>query len=260
VNVSSFLPFAHRLADEADRMICANADTALSTKTKPDKTFVTALDLKIEEQLRSLINDEHPTHGVWGEEFATTNVDADWVWTLDPIDGTMALVCGIPVYSTLISLCCDGKPVLGIMHFPATRERWVGMQGERTTFNGAVCQSSAAESLAQAIMTASNPDFFKQEAEKCALEAMTKNTAWRVYGSAAMAYGRLASGRTHVALDADLKIYDYAPFVPIIEGAGGVISDWEGNALHLRSGHRVLAAANKALHDLALNVVQPFAR
>jgi inositol-phosphate phosphatase / L-galactose 1-phosphate phosphatase / histidinol-phosphatase len=128
-----------------------------------------------------------------------------------------------------------------------------------TTRNGTDCQVRSTQSLAESVLSASSPDFFYAPVEKQVLHSFVQQSAWRIYGGAAMSYGRLASGRIDIALDAGLKIYDYAPFVPIIQGAGGVITDWEGNALHLRSGGRVLAAANKTLHTQALSLIRAVA-
>ena len=175
---------------------------------------------------------------------------------LDPIDGTAAFVAGMTVYSTLIALAHRQRPVLGIMHFPATGERWLGVAGEPTRLNGEPCHTRAGETLADAIQSTSSPDFFTAGPEVRVLQALREQTAWRIYGGAAMSYGRLASGRTDIALDAGLKIHDYAPFVPVIEGAGGVISDWQGEPLTLSSGPRVLAAGDPRRHAAALVLVQ----
>jgi len=249
------IDFAQALADEASAMIAARASQALGTSAKNDKTFVTELDLAIEARLRERINAAYPQHGILGEEYGSEGLDAEWVWTLDPIDGTMALVAGIPVYSTLISLCCEGKPVLGVMHFPAIQSRWVGVKGMRTTCNGEPCQVRTGAFLHDAIQTVSSPDFFKTPEQAGVLQAVSAATAWRVYGAAALSYGRLAMGRTDIALDAGLKVYDYAPFVPIIEGAGGTITDWAGQALGLRSHDQVLAAGDERRHAAALAII-----
>jgi inositol-phosphate phosphatase / L-galactose 1-phosphate phosphatase / histidinol-phosphatase len=248
--------FANNLADEAAKMLAQHVSSPLGTTMKADKTFVTSLDLAIESRLRELISAAFPDHGIWGEEFAALRPDAEWVWTLDPIDGMMAFVVGMPVYSTLIALCRNGIPVVGIMNFPATGERWTGQSGAVTTLNGSPCRTRSNVALPDAIMSASSPDFFMDDSEKLTLNRVVKSTAWRIYGGAAMSHGQLSSGRTDLALDAGLKIYDYAPFVPIIEGAGGVITDWHGKRLHLRSGSRILAAGSKALHAQALNVLR----
>ena len=254
--LAPFIAFAHTLANAASAMLTAHATTTMDTAVKGDKTFVTSLDLDIEEQLRTRIMTAFPDHGIWGEEFEAVRPDATWVWTLDPIDGTMAFVAGMPVYSTLIALCRDGVPVVGVMNFPATGERWAGAAGHVSTRNGLPCRTRRGVARRDAILSASNPDFFIDEGEKRTLRAFTDETAWRVYGGAAMSYGRLACGRTDIALDASLKIYDYAPFIPIIEGAGGRITDWNGAALHLQSGARILAAGSTALHQDGLDLIQ----
>ncbi len=251
----TYIDFANALADEASSMIKAHASRPLGTAAKADKTFVTELDLQIETRLRERINAAYPDHGIVGEEFGTEGAESEWVWTLDPIDGTMALVAGIPVYSALISLSHGGFPVLGLMHFPAIDSRWVGAKGVGTTCNGVVCRTRPGSHLSDAIQTASSPDFFTTPFEKKALQAVTAQTAWRVYGAAALSYGRLAMGRTDVAIDAGLKICDYAPFVPIVECAGAKITDWEGKALSIKSGSRVLAAGDARRHEAALALI-----
>jgi histidinol phosphatase-like enzyme (inositol monophosphatase family) len=254
--LTPFVDFANGLADTASAMIEAGSTAPLGTTVKADKTFVTELDLAIEVRLRAQIEAAYPDHGIVGEEFGPVRADAKWVWTLDPIDGTMALVAGIPVYSTLISLSRHGVPVIGIMHFPAIHTRWVGASDRPTTCNGQDCHTRLGASLQDAIQSASSPDFFTAADEKRALDALTAQTAWRIYGTAALAYGRLAMGRTDVAIDAGLKVYDYAPFVPIVTGAGGTITDWNGQPITLNSGPRVLAAGDARRHAAALAIVQ----
>lgn len=249
----AFVQFAERLADAAAAMLEPGRVSAMTVK--PDKSFVTELDFAIEARLREMIAAEYPDHGILGEEFAATRPTAEYVWILDPIDGTAAFVAGMPVYGTLIALARHGEPVVGVMHFPATRERWVGAIGRPTTLNGQPCRTRGGATLQDAIMSASNPDFFGPE-EKPVLAALSATTAWRVYGGAALSYGRLASGRTDLALDSGLKIHDYAAFVPILEGAGGIITDWQGRRLKLGSGPHVLAAGDARRHAAALQLIQ----
>jgi inositol-phosphate phosphatase/L-galactose 1-phosphate phosphatase/histidinol-phosphatase len=254
-SIESLLSFAQSLADEAARMVAEHLGADISVTLKPDRTFVTELDQAIEARLREQIADRYPDHGILGEEMADRPAHSDFTWVLDPIDGTAALVAGMPVYGTLIALAHQDHPILGVMHFPATQERWAGAQGLPTLHNGKPCQVRSGESLASAIMSASNPDFFDAH-EKRALAALSAHTAWRIYGGAALSYGRLAMGRTDLALDAGLKVHDYAAFVPILQGAGGLITDWTGQALTLHSGSRVLAAGDPRRHAAALAVIQ----
>jgi inositol-phosphate phosphatase / L-galactose 1-phosphate phosphatase / histidinol-phosphatase len=128
------------------------------------------------------------------------------------------------------------------MDFPAIDERWIGSQGRPTSRNGEICRTSGRRELATAMMSTSSPDFYS-DIERPVLDALRQATRWRIYGGAASSYGRLASGRTDLARDAGFQVYDFACFRPIIEGAGGVVTDWEGRPLTLESGPRNLAAA-----------------
>jgi inositol-phosphate phosphatase / L-galactose 1-phosphate phosphatase / histidinol-phosphatase len=238
---------ASAFADVSRAMLCAATAETSAAELKPDRTFVTATDKAIEQRLRRLIADRFPQHGIWGEEFGRHQPDAEWQWIVDPIDGTAQFIAGIPVYATLIALARGGVPIVGVMDFPATDERWIGCQGRPTSRNGEVCRTSGQRDLAAAMMSTSSPDFYS-DAERPALDALRKATRWRIYGAAALSYGRLASGRTDLACDAGFQVYDFACFRPIIEGAGGVVTDWEGRPLTLDSGPRVLAAATPDLH------------
>jgi inositol-phosphate phosphatase / L-galactose 1-phosphate phosphatase / histidinol-phosphatase len=253
MNLDDFLEFAEALADEADAMLAARATAAATIK--PDKSFVTETDLAIERRMRALIADAYPDHDVLGEEFESADRGAEYVWVLDPIDGTAAYVVGMPVYGTLIALTRHSVPILGVMHFPATHERYVGAVGRPTTRNGALCRTRKGDDLSSAILSASNPDFF-DATEKRPLAELSARTAWRVYGGSALSYGRLIDGRTDLAIDSGLKIYDYAAFVPLLEGAGGQITDWTGAPLRIGSGPRVLAAGDARRHAAALELVK----
>ena len=252
--LDDYTAFAVQLADVAHGMLAPAGRLRPDAVMKPDRSFVTALDGEIEQRLRGLIEVRFPAHGILGEEGDPTGLDAEFVWVLDPIDGTAPFIAGSPVYGTLIALMHHGAPILGIIDQAATPDRWIGVTGRPTRHTFGDCRTRACSDLKSAILTTSNPDFFP-ERERPALDALRKATAWRIYGGCCMAYGLLASGRTDIAIDTGLKIYDYAPFVPIIEGAGGVITDWEGRPLTLASGPRVLAAGDKARHAEALALV-----
>lgn len=251
----SWIQFAEGLAEIARAMITAQQGRPAAVDFKSDKSFVTDMDVAIEAALRAEIRKTFPGHGILGEEADSENPDAEWCWILDPIDGTAAFVAGMPVYGSLIALAHRGQPCLGVMDFPVTRERWVGARGQATTRNGQVCRVRSGVPLRQAIQSASNPDFFSGP-EAAVLAAVSAETAWRIYGGAALSYGRLASGLIDLSIDASLKIHDFAPFVPIIEGAGGVITDWQGQPLRIGSGSRILAAGDRANHEAALTLVQ----
>jgi inositol-phosphate phosphatase / L-galactose 1-phosphate phosphatase / histidinol-phosphatase len=246
------IDFALSLADAARSMVAAAA--LPNPETKPDRSFVTETDRAVEDLLRQMIADRFPAHGILGEEGQDVAPGADHVWVLDPIDGTAAFVAGVPMHGTLIALAQGGVPVLGIIDMHVTGQRWVGAAGRPTMLHHAgritPCATRKGQPMDRAILSASNPDFFTAP-ERPALDALRAVTAWRVWGASCMAYGLLASGRTDLALDTALAVHDWAPFAPIIEGAGGRVTDWQGRALRLDSGPQVLAAGDPLLHDRA---------
>jgi histidinol phosphatase-like enzyme (inositol monophosphatase family) len=253
--LDEWLRFAHELADAARALLAPAAAMRPEVEVKADRSFVTALDQQIEARLRVMIAARYPAHGIVGEEEAARRPDAEVVWVLDPIDGTAPFVAGVPVFGTLIALAVQGRPVVGIMDLPVTRQRYVGVAGRASTLDGQPLRTRACDALEQAILTTSNPDFYSS-AERPVLDALRERTAWRIYGGCCLSYGLLAAGRTDVAIDTGLKIFDYAPFVPLIEGAGGVITDWAGEPLTLASGPRILAAGGAARHAEALALGQ----
>lgn len=248
------IAFAVALADEARSVLTIGQEEQLGVEVKPDRSLVTQMDLRIEHRLRELIGQTFPDHGIIGEEEGDSDVGASHVWILDPIDGTAPFIAGIPVYGTLIALAVDGVPVLGIIDIPEISTRWVGAAGHPTTRNGQPVRTRDCKDLAHAMMTNSNQDYMSA-AELPALDALRRKTATRVYGGASLNYGRLADGRTDLAIDAGQKLFDFAPFRPIIEGAGGVVTDWVGQPLTIHSSGQILAAGSAGIHAQALEIV-----
>ena len=256
----ALIDFAEQLAQDARGFyapyLLAGNHAAPRADIKPDRSLVTTLDHAIESHLRARIEQAYPSHGMLGEEGDAVRPEAEYVWVLDPIDGTAPFLAGVPVFGTLIALLHRGTPVLGVMDLPATNERWVGAAGYPTRHQGQPCQTRACPALDEALLSTSNPDFYTA-AELPALHTLRDRTRWRIYGACCLAYGLLASGRTDLAIDTRLALHDYAPFVPIIQGAGGVITDWNGLALSLDNpSPRILAAGDPARHADALRWVQ----
>lgn len=246
--------FALELAGEARAVLAELGQGGLDVEVKPDRTLVTRLDKTIEERLRARIERRFPEHAVIGEEHGTKATGSDFSWVIDPIDGTSAFIAGVPVYGTLIALARENIPVLGIIDIPELNRRWFGAAGEQTTQNGIPCRVRSCGSLASAMMSNGNPDFYSAS-ERPALDRLRAATNCRIYGAASLAYGLLASGRTDLTLDTGQKIYDFAPFRPVIEGAGGVITDWQGRALTLQSSGQLLAAGDERQHAAALDII-----
>ncbi len=250
-----FLALATELADTSRRILSAAYAERPETEIKADKSLVTEIDRRIEDRLRKMIHARYPDHGLVGEEAGSENPDAEHVWVLDPIDGTAGFIAGLPVFGTLIALMADDTPVLGVIDLPVTEDRWVGVRGLPTTRNGHPARCRSCPDLGQALMAASNPDFFS-DVERPAFERVRSRTQWRIYGGSCFSYGLLASGRIDIAVDAGLDIFDIAALVPVIEGAGGIITDWDGRGITLTSHGCVVAAGDRRLHAAALDLLQ----
>jgi len=246
--------FAEGLADESRSILNDVAGKMPEIDIKSDLSYVTETDRQVELRLRELIEQEFPDHGILGEEFGSRDLDAEYVWVLDPIDGTAAFVAGIPVFGTLIGLARWGRPWIGVIDHPATSERWVGVSGERATLNGVPIRTRACNGLEPALMTNSNPDFF-QPAQRAAFEALRPLVHYTQYGGSCYAYGVLACGRTDLAIDGGLDPVDIFAPAAVIEGAGGVVTDWSGADLTLGWKDLVLASGDHALHAYALSVL-----
>lgn len=227
---------------------------------KEDDSPVTKADREIEEVIRAEIEKKFPKHGIIGEEYGTKNAEADYVWVLDPIDGTSSFIIGRPIFGTLIALAYKKKPILGIMNQPISSERWIAVEGEGAWFNGKKIQTRNCTEISDAVMCASSPFFFKGKDEEILkrLTAMTKyqRLGGIIYGGDCYSYASLASGFVDVIIEPELKVYDYAALIPIIEMAGGVVTDWEGKPLDLRSPVRLAACANKELHEKVLEILK----
>lgn len=240
-----FLTFAEKLADRSRSMLLQASRREPDVEIKADASFVTATDKAVEAALREMIGHAYPDHGILGEEFENTNIDAEFVWVLDPIDGTAAFVAGIPVYGSLIALAWQGAPYLGVIEHPLTAERWTGVAGTMALFNGAPVRTRPCRSIGTAYATCSNRDFMSA-AEQAKFDRVRERVQYVQYGGSCYSYGVLASGRTDLALDGGLDAFDiYAP-AAVITGAGGFVADWNGSDLSFGMKGTVLAAGDRA--------------
>jgi inositol-phosphate phosphatase/L-galactose 1-phosphate phosphatase/histidinol-phosphatase len=254
--VDRFAQLAERMADRVRPLLAQAFRDEIRFDLKEDASPVTAADRAAEREMRSVIAAECPDHGILGEEHGSERLDAAWVWVIDPIDGTKSFVSGKPLFGTLIALLRDGRPVLGVIEMPALAERWVGVAGRPTTWNGRPVTARACATLADAWLYATSPQMFVGE-DAAAFERLRRTTFATLYGADLYAYGLLARGRIDLVCEASLKPYDYCAAVPVIEGAGGRITDWQGRALGLDSDGRVLAAGDARCHAAALATLVP---
>jgi len=247
--------FAERLADAARPIARGYFRAGLEIEQKPNATPVTVADREVEAALRALIEREYPGHGIVGEEFGPSRTDAEHVWVIDPIDGTKAFISGVPLFGTLIALTRRGVPLVGVLDQAFTGERWVGARGQPTRHDGHEVRARP-RSLPESILCVASPEYFAYPDEGAAFSRLRERVRWVRYGTSCYGYGLLASGHVSLVLDAGLEPYDYLAQVPIIEGAGGVMSDWEGRPLTLAcQATRVVAASDAALHGETLSLI-----
>ena len=249
-----FVQLANALADAARPIAARYFRTAVAIDDKTDNSPVTIADREAETAMRDLLTRHVPEHGVFGEEHGAVRTDAEYVWVLDPIDGTKAFITGLPIFGTLVALLHRGRPVLGIIDQPILKERWLGVDGECSTFNGKPISVRACPALDRAYMYSTAPIMFPGAYEK-PHEALTKKVKLFRWGGDCYAYGLLASGHVDLVVEASLKLYDFAALVPVIKGAGGLITDWRGRDLDMASDGSVLAAGDTAAHRSAMGVL-----
>lgn len=251
---------AHRLADAAREAIRPHFRAGVATEHKGDASPVTVADRAAEEAMRRILAAEYPQDGVVGEEFGAQEGRTGRQWVLDPIDGTVSFIAGRPIFGTLIALMQDGWPVLGVIDQAITGERWVGQLGGPTTLNGREVRTRSCKSLDGAMLATSSPHYFGEEdagAYMKLAQAVGGNRMQPtiIYGGDCYNYGLLAAGHLDIVCEAGLALHDYAALVPIVEGAGGMMSDWQGHPLDAESaqsgGGRVIALGDPArLEDL----------
>ncbi len=257
MNASELKRFAEcgvRAVDVSGALIREYNRKPFQIEVKGDGSPVTSVDPAVEDQMREIIAAEHPDHGILGEERKAYAPDSEFVRVIDPIDGTLAFIAGIPVFGTLLALLHNGIPVLGIIDMPMTGERWIGVDGLQTTRNGKPVHSRPCADLAMALMSTSNPDYYDRT-NAPALERLKKATRFAIYGGSCMFYAQIAAGRVDICIDVQFKIYDYLALIPVVQGAGGVFTNWEGRAAGLHSGSQYIAAGDPRAHEQALKIL-----
>jgi myo-inositol-1(or 4)-monophosphatase len=246
---------ANELADEARGLALRYFRTRLDVIDKADESPVTIADREVEAAMRKRIGERYPDHGILGEEHGRAATDAEFVWVLDPIDGTRSFISGSPLWGVLIALLWRGRPVLGLIDVPVTGERWFGIAGQGTSLNGVAARASGVTALADACLYSTSPDIFDADGWE-RFERVRKQTKMRRFGGDCYSYGLLASGHIDLVIESGLQPYDYLAIVTVLAEAGAVITDWEGQPLTMASNGNVVAAANATLHAEALKVLR----
>ncbi len=239
---------AERLADAAGAAIRPFFRARFERETKADASPVTEADRAAEAAMRAIITAERPDDGIIGEEYGIERDDADRIWVLDPIDGTRSFIAGRPIFGTLIALIEGSVPVLGIIDQPIAGDRWIGAIGRPTLFNGVAATTRSCSKLAAAHLGTTAPTYFKAD-EKGRFDAVSAAAGDTLWGGDCHNYGLVASGHLDVVIEAGLKIYDFAALVPVVEGAGGRMTDWQGRPLDRDSAGQVIAAGDARVID-----------
>ncbi|WP_107991000.1 histidinol-phosphatase [Breoghania corrubedonensis] len=258
----TYTDFAHRLADAAAAEALAGFRAAIHVDNKGKKDAasddtrrydpVTEADRGAERVMRELIETTYPDHGIVGEEYGKLRQDADHVWVLDPIDGTRSFIAGIPLWGTLIGLMENGRPALGMMAQPYIGERFYG-DGKSARYRGprgdGALKTRKCADLSDAILFTTTPALFDHD-ERPAYDAVEREVRLARYGTDCYGYCMLAAGQADLVIEAGLEAYDIVALVPIVEGAGGVVTTWTGAPAD--EGGRIVASGDPALHEAVL--------
>jgi len=249
-----FVNFANMLADESAQIISKYFRKKININNKKDDSPVTIADQNTELKIRELISQKYPSHGILGEEYGNTQLKSEFVWVIDPIDGTRSFIAGHKDFGTLIALLHNNKPVLGIINCPAHKERWVGIKNEKTRLNNQVIKTSDVQKIEDAYLFTSGIYFNEPILKKGYQSIRDKSKYFRLGGDCYM-YGMLASGLIDIVIEDTLKAHDYMALVNVIEGAGGKITDKFGNDVTIESDGSLIASSSSEIHKELINII-----
>ena len=254
-DIDELVSFATELAELSRSIILSHPVLDVNHEIKEDGSPVTPVDREVEQRLREHIDAHYPHHGIFGEEFPNRDTDAEHVWVIDPIDGTRQYATGIPLYSTLIGLAEAGRFVLGVMDFPATRDRWIGGQGYPTRWNDRAVTVAQCAKLSDAMVARSEPDRCSSE-ENLVSSRLGDAGPFSICGAGSYGFAMVASGKLDIVIDTGLDPFDFAAPTAIIEAAGGSATDWTGQALTLESQGRTLFLGDSALLEPTIDLLK----
>jgi myo-inositol-1(or 4)-monophosphatase len=253
-----FTTFVDELATVSGETILPFFRTALAVENKkPGGAFdpVTAADRAAENAMRSLIRRSFPHHGILGEEYAGEQIDAEYVWVLDPIDGTKSFIAGMPAWGTLIGLMRFGEPVFGMMHQPFIGERFSG-DGGAARYRGPAgdrdLRVRACAALGDALLFTTSPLLMTNK-DRTAFARVESKVKLSRYGGDCYAYCMAAAGHIDLLIETELKPHDIVPLIPVITGAGGIVTNWENEPA--QAGGRVIVAGDRRVHEAALELL-----
>ena len=236
------------MADAAAEIALRYFRKEIPIDDKQDRSPVTQADREIESRLREMIQRRFPEHGIIGEEYGSTNETAEFIWVIDPIDGTKSFATGRPLFGTIIGLLHEEKPVVGLIDQAYTKERWFGVTDKFATHNGETLKVAPPRTLESARLYTGAISMFDGKNLEAYL-ALCRASKWVQYSCDCYAYGLLAMGWADVVVEQSLKLYDVAGIVPIVTGAGGNANDWSGRGINIDFDGTFIAASSKNLAD-----------
>jgi inositol-phosphate phosphatase/L-galactose 1-phosphate phosphatase/histidinol-phosphatase len=249
------IKLANKCADASGKIIKKYFRKKIKINLKKDNTPFTKADIEAEKIIRELILKQEPNCGFVGEETGSINMNREYCWVVDPLDGTKSFITGKPTFGTLIGLLKNNKPVLGILNQPILNERWVGIAGVETKYNNKKVRVRKCKSIKGAKMYATSPMMFQGRNKK-----IYKNVRAKIgeclFGADCYSHGLMSLGFVDVILEANLKPWDYIASASIISGAGGKITDWNDNDLNLQSDGRILATGDSNIHKQIIKIIQ----
>ena len=248
------ITLAGRLADAARAEIRPRFQQKIATEKKADISPVTEADRAAETAIRALLATERPDDAIIGEEYGHKPGTSGLTWVIDPIDGTKAFMTGRATFATLIALLDGDRPVLGVIDQSITGDRWIGVAGRATTHNGRPVRTRTIPELDAATFSTTDPNLFPGSDVEV-YRRISNGAGMRTYGGDGLAYGLLASGWIDIVLESGLKLHDFAALVAVIEGAGGIVSDWAGKPVNAESDGRILATGSADLHAKLLALI-----
>jgi inositol-phosphate phosphatase / L-galactose 1-phosphate phosphatase / histidinol-phosphatase len=249
------IALANRLADAAAAAIRPLFRGRFAHEAKADASPVTEADRAAEAAIRAILDRECPNDAIIGEEFGEKEGTSGRCWVLDPIDGTISFMAGRPIFGTLIALLQDGFPVLGAIDQCINGERWVGAIGQGTTLNARPVSTRRCRELAEMTLASSGPQYFDDHSAEHFMALAAKTNRRTVWGGDCYNYALLASGHIDLVVETGLKLHDFAALVPVVEGAGGTMCDWNGEPLHAASEGHVIALGDPARLDDVLEAL-----
>ncbi len=252
--IDEFISFAKLLADSASKTSMKYFRKKLDIENKEDESPVTIADRETEEIIRDKIRKNFPNHGILGEEYESENLDSEFIWVIDPIDGTRSYIAGHKDFGNLISLLHNNKPIIGIINCPAHNERWVGIENAKTTCNEKEVLTSKVDKIENAYLFTSGV-YFNEPVFRKGFENLKEKSKYFRLGGDCYMYGMLTSGLIDIVIEDTLKAHDYMALINVVEGAGGKISDKQGKPITLQSDGSLVASSSANLHNEIIEII-----